>query len=95
MLSDPMDCSLPGSSIHGIFQAGILEWGAIAFSGLLRLAQLKNNLGYAYYIHYRLEWSQGVCKVIYSFETDFIIERWWRVGVRLVTLTLSFIAMSF
>ena len=31
-LSDPMDCSLPGSSIHGIFQARILEWGAIVFS---------------------------------------------------------------
>ena len=31
-LSDPMDCSLPGFSIHGIFQARVLEWGAIAFS---------------------------------------------------------------
>ena len=31
-LSDPMDFSLPGSSIHGIFQARVLEWGAIAFS---------------------------------------------------------------
>ena len=31
-LQDPMDCSLPGSSIHGIFQARVLEWGAIAFS---------------------------------------------------------------
>ena len=31
-LSDPMDGSLPGSSIHGIFQARVLEWGAIAFS---------------------------------------------------------------
>ena len=31
-LSDPMDCSLPGSSLHGIFQARVLEWGAIAFS---------------------------------------------------------------
>ena len=31
-LSDPMDCSLPGSAIHGIFQARVLEWGAIAFS---------------------------------------------------------------
>ena len=30
--SDPEDCSLPGSSIHGIFQARVLEWGAIAFS---------------------------------------------------------------
>ena len=28
-LSDPMDCSLPGSSVHGIFQARVLEWGAI------------------------------------------------------------------
>ena len=31
-LCDPMDCSLPGFSVHGIFQARILEWGAIAFS---------------------------------------------------------------
>ena len=30
--SDAMDCSLPGSSVHGIFQARVLEWGAIAFS---------------------------------------------------------------
>ena len=30
-LRDPMDCSLPGSSVHGIFQARVLEWGAIAF----------------------------------------------------------------
>ena len=32
-LCDPMDCSLPGSSVHGIFQAKILEWVAISFSG--------------------------------------------------------------
>ena len=31
-LSDPVDCSLPGSSVQGIFQARVLEWGAIAFS---------------------------------------------------------------
>ena len=30
-LSDPMDCGLPGSSVYGIFQARVLEWGAIAF----------------------------------------------------------------
>ena len=34
-LGDPMDCSPPGSSIHGIFQARVLEWGAIAFSVFL------------------------------------------------------------
>ena len=32
-LSNPIDCSLPGSSVHGIFQERVLEWGAIAFSG--------------------------------------------------------------
>ena len=31
-LCDPMDCSLPGSSVHGIFQARVLEWVAISFS---------------------------------------------------------------
>ena len=35
-LSDPMDCSLPASSVHGIFQARVLEWGAIAFSKTFR-----------------------------------------------------------
>ena len=55
-LSGPMDCSLPGSSIHGIFQATILEWGAIAFSlintghvqfrdlALSKLIQISENL---------------------------------------------------
>ena len=33
-LRDPMDCSPPGSSVHGIFQARVLEWGAIAFSDI-------------------------------------------------------------
>ena len=32
ILGDPMDCNLPGSSVHGIFQARVMEWGAIAFS---------------------------------------------------------------
>ena len=42
-LSDPMDCSLPGSSIHGIFQARALEWGAIAFSKMEHYSALKSN----------------------------------------------------
>ena len=40
-LCDPMDCSLPGSSIHGIFQARVLEWGAIAFSNNVILFSFK------------------------------------------------------
>ena len=39
-LSDPMDCSLPGSSIHGVFQVRVLEWGSIAFSNNLLLLLL-------------------------------------------------------
>ena len=37
-LSDPMDCSLPGSSIHGLFQARVLEWGAISFFPTQRIS---------------------------------------------------------
>jgi len=40
-LSDPMDCSPPGTSVHGIFQARVLEWGAIAFSGTGQYALLQ------------------------------------------------------
>ena len=40
-LLDPMDCSLPGSSVHGVFQARGLEWGAIAFSANVLLGKLK------------------------------------------------------
>ena len=47
-LSDPINCSLPGSSAHGIFQARVLEWVAIAFSSA-KLHQCPNTRG-----HYRL-----------------------------------------
>src|SRR5574341_432700 len=56
-LSDLMDCSLPGSSVYGIFQARVLEWGAIAFSEiteqlcpfhmLLRLCSKSFKLGFS------------------------------------------------
>ena len=42
-LRDPMDCSLPGSSVHGIFQARVLEWGAIACSGFCALAIVNST----------------------------------------------------
>ena len=41
-LSDPMDCSLSGSSVHGIFQVTVLEWGAIAFSRIY--LQISTNV---------------------------------------------------
>ena len=42
---NPMDCSLPGSSIPGIFQARVLEWGAIAFSVSLSLGLPDSSVG--------------------------------------------------
>ena len=39
--SDPMDCNLPGSSVRGIFQARVLEWGAIAFSKMYQYVDIK------------------------------------------------------
>ena len=41
-LGDPIDCSPPGFSVHGIFQARVLEWGAIAFSDLVLYSGLYN-----------------------------------------------------
>ena len=52
-LSDPMDCSLPGSSVHGIFQARVLEWGAIAFSGAIMLAGANLNFYFVDYFHFQ------------------------------------------
>ena len=60
-LSDPMDCSLPGSSIHGIFLARVLEWGAIAFS-IIKLFINKEILGIEAYllskwkVHFETRW---------------------------------------
>ena len=42
-LSDSMDCSPPGFSVHGIFQARVLEWGAIAFSNMILMYEQKKN----------------------------------------------------
>ena len=45
ILSDPKDCSLPGSSAHGIFQARVLEWGVIAFSKEINCQATKRYEG--------------------------------------------------
>ena len=45
-LSNPMDCSLPGSSLHGIFQARVLEWGAIAISNCIPETNIKLYVNY-------------------------------------------------
>ena len=59
--SDPMDHSLPGSSIHGIFQARVLEWGAIAFSESLSLGDGKDTG-----IHFRNKISRTIIKQLFT-----------------------------
>ena len=62
-LSDPIDCSLPGSSIHEIFQARVLEWGVIAFSEVQsRSQQIDQSKGWSQTIgaEYQFQVSQSV-----------------------------------
>ena len=58
-LSDPMDCSLLGSSVHGIFQARALEWGAIAFSSHLPLQEVKSRAAAAADVQYPRKGAQS------------------------------------
>ena len=59
-LSDLMDCSLPGSSVHGICQARVLEWGAIAFSNSMHSPSQINFL----------VWHKEEIKVYFSFPNE-------------------------
>ena len=64
-LHNPMDCSLPGSSVHGIFQARVLEWGAIAFSKqMLQITEITIFLFIIENIpqdHYRSNYVSNIC----------------------------------
>ena len=60
-LCDPMDCSLPGSSVHGIFQASVLEWVAIAFS--MGTPLHASNSSWPFILH----------MVMYMFQSYFLI----------------------
>ena len=61
--SDPVGCSPPGSSIHGIFQARVLEWGAIAFSDVPAKQGLKEASNGSAYFKVK-EKSSGISVVL-------------------------------
>jgi len=58
-LSDPMDCSLPGSSIYGIFQARVLEWVAIAFSFHVLAIINKAAMNFRIHVSFSVLFSSG------------------------------------
>ena len=63
-LSDPMDCSPPGSSVHGIFQARVLERGAIAYSAVQSRCS-ENRSGSQYGKHgLQMEGLMEICSVV-------------------------------
>ena len=76
-LSDPMDCSLPGSSAHGIFQARVLEWGAIAFSELRYSIILVIGVLVLKYIYTNINFIAGLdldlYKLCYMPETNIML----------------------
>ena len=75
-LSDPMDCSPPGSSIHGIFQARVLEWGAIAFS------EMRTQVLFIYFwLHWVFISACGLSLVVVSRDFSLVqctnFSFWW------------------
>ena len=76
-LSDLVDCSLPAFSAHGIFQARVLEWGAIAFSDLCKL---DSSVGlYSLYVHRysRLLSKNVIASALYSISQREALARGW------------------
>jgi len=70
--SDPVDCSLPGSSVHGIFQARVLEWGAIAFS--VRFDYLSKISAFCL----RLDYTAKMCPNPRWLILNWILRHEWR-----------------
>ena len=70
-LSDPMDCSLPGSSVHGIFQARVLEWVAISFSRRSSWSRDQTQVS----------WIVGRCFTIWATRKSF-----WDIRLPLIPL---------
>ena len=64
---NPMDCSLPGSSVHGIFQARILEWVAISFSRSSQprdWTQVSHIVGFTIWVTKEVKWPKSLFKII-------------------------------
>ena len=84
-LSNPMECSPPGSSVHGIFQARVLEWSTIAFSDVCVCIYIyTHTYTYIYiYIWYETAWEILILTeyimVIISYSGTSLVEKWLRI----------------
>ena len=93
-LSDPMDCSLPGSSIHGIFQARVLEWGAIVFS-------VSNNTSFNFLLLVSCFCLQKSCSsfniglLSKSFKCIYSVQRYFCIPQILSLVTFNLLMPSF
>ena len=69
-LCNPMDCSLPGSSVHGIFQARVLEWGAIHFllQGIFPTQESNPGLPHCRQTLYHLSHQGSYLKMVKEYE---------------------------
>ena len=76
-LRDPVDCSPPGSSIHGIFQARVLEWGAVAFSiSLIRFHQMAQGVVYSLRFIVLFYWLHATNHVFSDFFPRHLPRQW-------------------
>ena len=91
-LSNPMDCSPPGSSVHGIFQARILEWGAIAFSDTESYMYTNIIMDYIwlYIIMYYYVYLNTLLLLLFWINYYLLDELRMRIFFILVSLILSF-----
>ena len=74
--SDPMGCSLPGSSIHGIFQTRVLEWGAIAFSAFKQQEEANYKCPMFFLLHTKLKWAFSAEMFFLSYVNETVYLFW-------------------
>ena len=84
--SDPMDCSLTGSSPHGTFQERVLEWGAIAFSGTYVCIYIYTHTNIIFFIHSSVDGHLG-CFHVLAVVNSAVVSRGVHVSFQIIVLS--------
>ena len=78
-LCDPMDCSLPGSSVHGIFQAIVLEWIAISFSRGSSQPRDRTQVSrivdrrFTIWATREVKWTKEIANIFFSYSSSYLL----------------------